>query len=468
MFRRFSINFALLAISLDALLVCLMLEVSTRLRPLLGFLPFAAHYPRRIPLSWTVYFLSALVWIIVLSLFSVYDGRRNLRTIDAVTSLSLGSILAAMALAGSLYLSYREVSRLLFIVFIILTYFSLVGWRLVERVFFRLYRGKMASLRQVLILGAGEAGLELEQQILGHPQTGLRVMGFLDDLSSGNHPAFLGRLDTLENILESHHPTDVVIALPQQAYKQIGQIVTILQNKPVKVWLIPDYFRLALHKSAVEEFAGIPLLDLRAPSITEQQRMVKRAFDLVCTVISLPLSLPLMGIIAAAIRIEGSGPILFNQTRLGENGRFFQMYKFRTMYPGSEKDRELVEQRDEQGRLIHKHADDPRVTRIGKFLRRASLDELAQLINVLKGEMSLVGPRPELPYLVDQYEFWQRKRFTVPQGITGWWQINGRSDRPMHLHTEDDLYYIQHYSIFLDIYILLKTAFVVIQGKGAF
>ncbi len=144
------------------------------------------------------------------------------------------------------------------------------------------------------------------------------------------------------------------------------------------------------------------------------------------------------------------------------------MYKFRTMYPGSEKDREMVELRDEQGRLIHKHADDPRVTRIGKFLRRASLDELAQLINVLKGEMSLVGPRPELPYLVDQYEFWQRKRFTVPQGITGWWQINGRSDRPMHLHTEDDLYYIQHYSLLLDIYILLKTAFVVIQGKGAF
>ncbi len=310
MFRRFSINFALLAISLDALLVCLMLEVSTRLRPLLGFLPFAAHYPRRIPLSWTIYFLSALVWIIVLSLFSVYDGRRNLRTIDAVTSLSLGSILAAMALAGSLFLSYREVSRLLFIVFIILTYFSLLGWRLIARMFFRLHRGNVTSLRQVLILGAGEAGHVLEQQILAHPQTGLRVMGFLDDHSPGNHPALLGRLDTLENILESHHPTDVVIALPQQAYKQIDQIVTILHNKPVKVWLIPDYFRLALHKSAVEEFAGIPLLDLRAPSITEQQRLVKRAFDLVCTAISLPLSLPLMGIIAAAIRIEGSGPIL--------------------------------------------------------------------------------------------------------------------------------------------------------------
>ena len=468
MFRRFSINFALLAIALDSLLVCLMLEVSTRLRPLLGFLPFAAHYPRRIPLSWTVYILSALVWIIVLSLFSVYDGRRNLRTIDTVTSLSLGSILAAMALAGSLYLSYREVSRLLFIVFIILTYFSLLAWRLIERVFFRLYRESMVSRRQVLILGAGEAGQELEQQIMAHPQTGLHVMGFLDDLSSGNHPELLGRLDSLENILESHHPTDVVIALPQQAYEQINQIATILHNKPVRVWLIPDYFRLALHKSAVEEFAGIPLLDLKAPSITEQQRMVKRAFDLVCTTISLPFSLPLMGIIAAAIRIEGTGPILFNQTRLGENGRFFQMYKFRTMYPGSEKERELVELRDEQGRLIHKHADDPRVTRIGKFLRRASLDELAQLINVLKGEMSLVGPRPELPYLVDQYEFWQRKRFTVPQGITGWWQINGRSDRPMHLHTEDDLYYIQHYSLLLDIYILLKTAFVVIQGKGAF
>jgi lipopolysaccharide/colanic/teichoic acid biosynthesis glycosyltransferase len=153
---------------------------------------------------------------------------------------------------------------------------------------------------------------------------------------------------------------------------------------------------------------------------------------------------------------------------VGENGRIFHMLKFRTMIPNAERLRPMVEQVDEDGHMIHKRSDDPRVTRIGHILRRTSLDELPQVFNILKGEMSLVGPRPELPYLVEKYEAWQHRRFTVPQGLTGWWQVNGRSEKPMHLHTEDDLYYIQHYSVFLDILILFKTIGAVLQGKGAF
>jgi lipopolysaccharide/colanic/teichoic acid biosynthesis glycosyltransferase len=120
------------------------------------------------------------------------------------------------------------------------------------------------------------------------------------------------------------------------------------------------------------------------------------------------------------------------------------------------------------GQIVHKHRADPRVTRVGGVLRRFSIDELPQLVNVIKGEMSLVGPRPELPWMVDRYEGWQRKRFAVPPGITGWWQISGRSDRPMHLHVEDDLYYIQNYSIWLDLRILSRTVGVVLSGQGAY
>jgi exopolysaccharide biosynthesis polyprenyl glycosylphosphotransferase len=225
---------------------------------------------------------------------------------------------------------------------------------------------------------------------------------------------------------------------------------------------------LTLHKAKMTDYAGIPMLDLRAPALSERQRTAKVIFDSIVTLVSLPITFPLMILIAIAIKLDSKGSIIFKQERVGENGKTFVMYKFRTMIDNAENLRSQVETFDNNGKLIHKMPDDPRVTRVGRFLRRTSLDELPQLFNVLKGEMSLVGPRPELPYLVEKYEPWQRKRFAVPQGLTGWWQINGRSDKPMHLNTEDDLYYVQNYSLLLDIQILLMTLWAVISGKGAF
>jgi lipopolysaccharide/colanic/teichoic acid biosynthesis glycosyltransferase len=157
-----------------------------------------------------------------------------------------------------------------------------------------------------------------------------------------------------------------------------------------------------------------------------------------------------------------------HQERVGENGRIFKMHKFRTMVENAEELRHMVERTDENGHLVHKVANDPRATRLGAFLRRNSLDEFPQFFNILKGEMSLVGPRPEMPFLVAKYEPWQRKRFAVPPGLTGWWQIHGRSDKPMHLHTEEDLYYIQNYSPWLDVAIMLKTVGAVLSRRGAY
>jgi exopolysaccharide biosynthesis polyprenyl glycosylphosphotransferase len=470
MFRRFSVNFALFSIGLDMAWVCVALAFSARLRPLLGFLPFTANYPEFIPMPLLVYPIFAIEWTAILLLFSVYDPRRNLRGINAFASLTLGSMLATVALAGTLYLSFREVSRLLFLSFILLAYFLMLSWRAAFGLAVRLRPHPAANRRRVLIVGSGAVGRELAKQIQNNPRMGLSVAGFLDDNPEKRqaHPDILGPLSSLQGIISKQPIDDVVIALPQWAYKRMNQLVGELHHLPVKVWVIPDYFRLALHKAAVEEFAGLPMLDLRAPALSEQQRLVKRAFDLLFTLLLLPLALPLMGLIGLAIYLDSPGPALFRQQRVGENGRLFEMLKFRTMVASAEALHLAAGPVEEQGKVIRKTADDPRVTRIGRILRRASLDELPQLFNVLKGEMSLVGPRPELPFLVERYELWQRQRFSIPQGMTGWWQVNGRSDKPMHLNTEDDLYYIQNYSLLLDIYILIKTIVVVAAGKGAY
>jgi lipopolysaccharide/colanic/teichoic acid biosynthesis glycosyltransferase len=207
---------------------------------------------------------------------------------------------------------------------------------------------------------------------------------------------------------------------------------------------------------------------LRAPAIDDYHRLLKRFFDVVMTLLLLLPGLPIMGVVALLIWCIDGRPILFRQKRVGENGRLFTLLKFRTMIPGADQMLPQIAKTDALGRFIHKYDQDPRVTRLGRLLRRFSLDELPQLFNILAGDMSLVGPRPELPELVARYQPWQRERFAVPPGLTGWWQIRGRSDKPMHLHTEEDLYYIRNYSFWLDLYIIIRTFWVVVRGKGAY
>lgn len=470
MFRRFSVNFALFSMMLDAALVAISLYLATVIRPFLSSLPLIAFIPYPLHTHAVLYVLFPIAWVAVFSLMSVYDGRRNLQLSDELGNLTLGTILAGVSLAGALYLSFRDVSRFLFLVFLSISFLFVVAWRVSYRLITQSRSIRISHLRNVLIIGAGTVGRELQDQIQKNPVAGLQIAGFLDDSPSKRrqYKDICGTTADACRVIEEKQIEDVVIALPLSAHQKINTLIKDLHNQPVKLWVIPDYFQMALHKAAVEEFAGIPMLDLRAPALNDYQRLVKRAFDLLITILAMPAALLLMGLIAICIRLEGRGKILFKQERLGENGRLFAMYKFRTMVSNAEELRSQVEQHDADGHIIHKLPDDPRVTRTGRFLRRTSLDELPQLFNVILGDMSLVGPRPELPYLVDQYEPWQRKRFAVPQGLTGWWQINGRSDLPMHLNTEYDLYYVQNYSIFLDIEIIIKTFWVVFRRKGAF
>jgi len=196
--------------------------------------------------------------------------------------------------------------------------------------------------------------------------------------------------------------------------------------------------------------------------------MSKRVFDLLFGILALILAMPLMAVSALLVYLEDGAPVIFRQKRVGRDGKLFEIYKLRTMVKNAEQLQSQAGRLDAHGNLIHKTREDPRVTRMGRILRRFSIDELPQLFNVLDGTMSLVGPRPEMPYVAETYQPWQRDRLTVLPGMTGWWQINGRSDKPMHLHVEDDLYYVQHHSMRLDLKIIIRTLWVVLIGKGAY
>ena len=470
MIRRFSTNFAVFSMIFDALMIVACLWTMVRIRPFLNA-SFIVHLPIVPELPLPVYISFPLLWVIIMALFSVYDGQKNLRIVDEFTSLTLSSILAVITLAGILYFSYRDVSRALFGLFAVMAYAVLLLWRVPARLLYwaRSKNGGYHAQR-VLVLGAGPVGRDIESRVNLHKHLNVFFVGYLDDDSAKRKqdPCILGSLDEARAVIKAQQVTDVVIALPTRAYQRINQLATDLEETPVKVWVVPDYFQFFLHEARVEDFLNIPMLDLRAAALTENERMIKRAFDLlVCLVLFVPFTL-IMLVSALLIWLDDGPPVLFRQKRVGENGRLFTMYKFRTMVKGAEGMSALVSQTDKDGNLIHKRPDDPRVSRVGRVLRRLSTDEFPQLFNVIRGTMSLVGPRPELPYLVEKYQSWQRKRFAVPQGVTGWWQIHGRSDKPMHLHSEDDLYYVRNYSIWLDIQILIRTIWVAVRGRGAY
>jgi exopolysaccharide biosynthesis polyprenyl glycosylphosphotransferase len=466
--KRFSVNFAIFSLLLDSVLTVMALVMAASLRPLLANLPFLQPMPEA-TLSPVTYIIVVVLWATIFLFASVYDPKNVYRVTDELQNVTIATSLAALVFAGILYLFFREFSRWLLILFVALDLFFLLGWRLWSRLVFRF--GRLPAVeKRVLIIGAGRVGRRVGKMISGNEWMGLHLTGYLDDTQNGQRERMpvLGCVAEARKIVEGKQIDDVVIALPQRAYGQVNKLVVDLHDLPVNVRVVPDYFSLALYRASVEDFGGLPMINLRDPALNEVQRLVKRLFDLLVGGVTFIVALPLLGLTALAIKLDSSGPVFFRQQRVGENGRIFPMYKFRSMVVGAEKMQHKVNGEDANGNLIHKSEDDPRVTRIGRFLRRTSLDELPQLINVLKGDMSLVGPRPELPWLVGQYELWQRKRFAVPQGMTGWWQVNGRSDKPLHLHTEDDLYYIQNYSLWMDIYILLKTPWVVLRGKGAY
>lgn len=468
MIRRFVVSYALFSIVMDLAGTGAALCLATWMRTSLPWghaLPNTGYLHLDF-LCWT----GLTAWLTVALATSLYDPSRNFRAADEFQNVGLAVLFFTLTMAGLVYFTERSLSRLMLMYFAVSQGAVLISWRAIAHVVLSIFGGRPYPVRRVLIVGAGEVGQHMAEMILAHRWMGLKFVGYLDDDPHKREQGLsvLGTIDEAREVVTKQQIEEVVVTLPSRAHGKLNQLVIALHDTPVRVRVVPDYFSLALYRATADDFGGVPVINLRDPALNDVQRMTKRLFDLVVGLCLTIAALPLMAIIALAIRLDSPGPIIFRQQRVGENGRLFVMYKFRSMVTNAERLQEQINQITPEGHVIHKRRDDPRVTRIGHIIRRLSLDELPQLFNVLKGDLSLVGPRPELPWLVDQYAPWQRKRFAVPQGITGWWQVNGRSDKPMHLHTEDDLYYIQNYSLWLDLRILWKTIWVAFRGRGAY
>jgi len=469
MLRRSSARYILALFLLDVLCVPVALLVARRLRLAISW-GKAVTEPGS-ALHWPVVLMAMLLWAVALISFRVYDAQRFANLGAEIWSFFVGATAATLAMAGLLYFSYRGLSRLLFAYFYILDLvLGLVARAIVRASMLR--RGRK-TVRRVLILGAGDVGQRVAQALAPCAWMGIQVVGFADDeQEEGSRRVGLpvvGDLDSAAEIVRGREIGEVIIALPMHAHRRLTQLASVLQGMDVNIKVVPDYSESIYYRSSLEQFGDLVLIGLKEPVLDPIDRVIKRWFDISLSLAALVVLSPILLMIALLVALTSPGPVLYKSRRVGEGGHEFDMFKFRTMRQGADRSEGDLVQETEEGHLVFdKRPDDPRITRVGHFLRRYSLDELPQLANVLSGQMSFVGPRPELPSLVAHYEPWQRKRFGVPQGMTGWWQINGRSSKAKHLHVEDDLYYVQNYTLWLDLRIIARTLGAVVRGEGAY
>ena len=409
--------------------------------------------------------LVALIWLVVFSALSIYKASFVLYQFHQIQPIFVAITGATLVFMGLAYLFFPNLSRFLFLYFYILDVIFLIGWRrLAYHLFSEQRLGGWYPRHRVLIVGEGELADSVTSAIKTFSWSGLEVVGQVND-----RPGAVGRLKQIASLVAELKIDEVIFALRPDQRRLLQRIVFQLQPLPVNLRLVPDVIDLVFIRATIEDFAGLPLIGLREPAISIFDRLAKRTFDIVVSGLLLILCAPLFGLIVFLIKADSNGPVYYLAQRVGEGGRIFTMYKFRTMIRDADQDEGALFAETNGQIGLDKRPNDARITRVGRVLRRISMDELPQLFNVFKGDMSLVGPRPELPWLVERYEPWQYQRFAVPQGMTGWWQIKNRSRQlAYNVRVEDDLYYIHNYSFLLDLRILWMTVGAIIRGDGAY
>jgi Undecaprenyl-phosphate glucose phosphotransferase len=456
MIRKTTRRIALLLLASDLAATALALVAAYDLRfrveivPVTKGVPDAATYYRLLPLM-------LLIWPAVYYFYGLYQVRRHHTRMEEGLAILVATGLATLLLTGVATFSRGfTYSRLVLVLFFGLDVFFVFAGRTAIRRYLEEAWRHGVGVRQVLVVGAGRLGRAVVEKLVEHPEAGLRAAGLVDDDpfklgATIEGVPVVGTTREVARIVDEHGIDTVFLALPLEAHRAMLSVLKDVGRTVADVRVVPDLLQHITFRAAVEDLDGLPVVHLTQTPLTGWMSLTKRALDLGISLGALAFFSPLWGIIAAAIKMEDGGPVFYRQTRMGLDGRPFGIRKFRSMRVGAE---------DESGPVWAGVAD-PRCTRVGRFLRRTSLDELPQLVNVLRGEMSLVGPRPERPEFVREFKekFPQYMvRHRVRAGMTGWAQVHGwRGNTSLTKRIEYDLYYIENWSLSLDLKILWLT-----------
>jgi len=419
----------------------------------------------------TIFTVQIFITIFIFSSYRLYHTTREWSYMEEAIVIIQALLWSILPTAGAIFFVKAKIfSRWIFVVTFLLNVFSLISWRVVKRFIIRRYVVKGYHNLQAVIVGTSRTAEYLFNEFQKYPFLGINVVGFLSKgvpLRDEMPKEILGDVNDLEKIIRRHYIDEVYITTPQRN-EEFASLVSMAERLGVSLKVVPDHLNFLLSEIKVHSVGVIPMFEYRTRMIHGSEIIIKRIFDLVASSVMLVLLLPVFIFIALRIKINCPGPVFYLSERIGYKGKPFKFFKFRTMVQDADNLKKDLIQKNEKEGPIFKIKNDPRITTFGKTLRKYSLDELPQLWNVFLGQMSLVGPRPPLSEEVLQYHDWQLKRLNIRPGITCLWQVSGRSDLSFDEWMKMDIFYIENWSFWLDIKILLQTLLVVIRGKGAY
>lgn len=396
----------------------------------------------------------ALILVVTFYTFGLYERSRRITRLAEMYNLFRAITFVWLLIMAASFLYKYDYSRILVVMFYGLGLVTIMFGRALLRSIFQWLHKKGVGVTRVLIIGAGKPGKQVAEKLKKYDEFGYRIVGFVDDNAKGE---LLGKTKDLLQLIKKYRIQEVFVVDPSISHESILEMIHACDKTHVKFKIISGLFEIVTGDIDLNEIEGLPSLDLRKNKAGTIYRFTKRIMDFLASLIGLVLFLPIWILIGLIIRLESKGPVIFKQERIGKSGKPFILYKFRTM-----------QENTDPHAYAPKDKTDTRITRFGGFLRRTSFDEIPQFWNVIKGEMSLVGPRPEMPFIVKEYSEWQKRRLDAKPGITGLWQILGRKDLPLQENIEYDFYYIKNQSLLLDLVILIKTITAVVRSKGAY